>query len=1404
MSRDGAIIGMACLFPGAPDLHTFWANIERGVDAITDVPPNRWPPVYYDPDSDAADRFYCRRGGFIDEYAQFDPLAWGIMPVAAQGAEPDQLLVLDVAAAALADAGYDDRPFPRERTGVVLGRGAYIGAGMTRLSLHVRSAEQLVQSLRTLVPGVTAEQLAAVKEDFTRRIGVYGPDTAIGLVPNLAASRLANRLDLQGPAYTLDAACASSLLAVDQACRDLRDGRSDLVLCGGIHLVHDVSFYSVFCQLGALSRTDRIRPFHRAADGLLIGEGIGVVVLKRLEDAERDGDRIYAVVRGTGVASDGRAASIMNPRVDGQVLAVRRAWEAAWLDPTTVGLIEAHGTATPVGDAAELATLRRVFGPTTGHRAGLGSVKSMIGHAMPAAGIAGLIKAALAVHHSLLPPTLHCDQPNPLLDETRFRILSETEPWPRRTGEPLRAGVNAFGFGGINAHVVLESHGESHARRPRSDPRFLFLAAPDAEALLAALELPDPPRGRGPARLAIEDPTPERRALARTVVERGQARDGRGGIWFSPRGLVTQGGKVAFLFPGVEAVYEPRVADVAAWFGREVPPFLQPEDLEQHGVAIIGLARLLDGVLREIGIAPDAIAGHSIGEWSGMIATGMLGEADVDAFLETLMPGTLNVPGVVFAAAGCGAEKAAAALEGLEDIAISHDNCPHQIILCGREDSVDEALRRLAAARVLGQKLPFRSGFHSPLFASYVAPHVGHIEELPLRPPDRPLWSATTAATYPADPAAVRALFAEHLVRPVRFRALIEALWADGVRVFVQVGVGSLVGFVDDTLRGRDHVAVRANTSQRSGMAQLRRLAATLFVEGADPDLDRLQPASPRKRTGQPLRLELGVPLVEVGTTLGELGPAPVRRPTGGHPVLAAFDQAMTDLRAAQETVVAAWETRPRRPTGPTSATVRRPLSVGSAPWLMDHCFFPQPDGWPTISDRFPVVPMTMSIEMMLAAAARVAGGLLPVAIEGVRAYRWLEVEPPTEAEISVRRVDAERVKVSIPGNIEGTVRLAPRWPSAPAPSAWELGPEQPAPFDAGHMYADRWMFHGPEYQTVHSLDGLAQHGIRGTLIQKRAEGALLDGAGQLFGFWIMRNVTRDRVAMPVKIATLELFGPPPPLGTRLPCAVHIRSLGAREVTADLELVRDGRVWCRIAGWTDWRFESDPELWEVIRHPEHNVMSEMLPDGVARVTRVSSAGAGRDFLVGRYLTERERATYRALPDAQQRAWLSGRIAAKDAVRKLLWARGHGPLFPAEVEVVSGGRRPTVSGAFDEDVRISIAHKDMGGRGCVAVAIAREGRDVGIDIETVEPRGDRFVKVAFDDAEVALIPSADRDEWLTRIWCAKEAVGKRRGTGLEGRPRDLVVTGIDGERLRVADTWVCTARQGDDVIGWTVE
>lgn len=1342
---DVAIVGMACVFPGAADVGTYWRNIVEGRDAITDVPEGRWEPIFYDPEARRPDRLYCKRGGFVDDNAWFDSLAWGIMPVAVGSTEPDQLLCLEVASRAFRDAGYGapgDRSFPRQSTGVVLGRGGYINPAYTRLIQMVRVSQELVNCLERLLPDLPAEKLEEIRRSYIDQVEPVGSDAIIGLVPNLAASRIANRLDLQGASYTVDAACASSLIAVERGCEDLVDGRSDLVLAGGVHLIHDATFWSVFCQLGAMSRNEQIRPFDRRADGLLAGEGVGAVVLKRLADAERDGDRIYAVVRGVGTSSDGRESSLMQPRVAGQMLALERAWKAAGIDPrepSALGLVEAHGTGTPNGDAAELETVARFFGPAgDAPRAGLGTVKSMIGHAMPAAGIAGLIKAALAVHHGVLPPTLHCDEPHPAFEPTRFRPIREAEPW-EANGAPRRAAVNAFGFGGINCHVVIEEAGDSPdgasalgavALRgsPLSRPEpasgaalspvarrlpALLLAAETPAELLTALDTYEQSGAvtgtrSGPCRLALLDPTPARLERARLAVEIGKPFRGRKGTWFTPSGLVREGGKVAFLFPGVDAEFEPRIDDVEAFFGRSDYSTWRErfatDDLQDTGIGIVQLSRLLDDLLKELGLAPDMIAGHSIGEWTGMVSAGMVTQAEADELLASLRPDMLEVPGIAYAAAGGGREKVEPHIEDLPDIAVSHDNCPHQVVLCGVEESIDEAVRRLTRAGVFSQKLGFQSGFHSPFFADWVEPVNEPLTHLTIEPVAYPLWSATTCTPYPEEPEAVRRLFVRHLLEEVRFRDLIGALYDAGARLFVQVGTGSLIGFVSDILAGRPHLAMSANHPLHSGVEQLGRLLAAAWVEGAEVDLERLLEA-PAPRPASARRLPLGAPLVQLtGDVSLAVRTGPSRRAaaaTSSDPVLSAFAASLEALEASQGEVLAAWQDTGRKParggtpahaappratashpaTAPPPATASasetwakpRHISLEECPFLIDHTFFRQPVGWPLPADRFPTVPLTMSIGMMIRAAeefaARAGRKRVAISLREVRARRWMEAGEPIDITIESRWEGPELVAVKIGDFIECQVVLAAEYPPPPPPDREPLAGSRPTEVTAEDMYQRNWTFHGPAYQGVREITEFGDDGFRGTLEVLPAEGALFDACGQLLGTWIAWTTDKDRMALPVVVHEIHLYGPHPPTGAICEGLVRIVRQGTLQIEADLEILHEGQLWLRADRWTDQRFATDNRLWEMIRYPENNLLSypRSEPRDACVFPRGFHSSGLRDLMARRYVTASERAVYLSLDFRTQIDWLSARVAVKDAVRDHLWRHGGGPLFPVELE-----------------------------------------------------------------------------------------------------------------------------------------
>ncbi|MUG99158.1 acyltransferase domain-containing protein [Scytonema sp. UIC 10036] len=488
-----AIVGVACFFPKAKNLQEYWNNIVGQVDCITDVPPSRWDiKDYYDPDPKAPDKTYCKRGGFLPDI-EFNPMEFGLPPSILEATDIAQLLSLMVAKAAMEDAGYgESRNFSRERTGVVLG----VVGGCMQLIVPLTTRLQYPVWEKVLSSsGLSEEDTQKIIEKMKLAYVGWEENSFPGWLANVVAGRIANRLDLGGMNCVVDAACASSLTSIKMAMSELIEGRSDMMIAGGVEADASAFNYMCFSKTPASSKKDFLNPFDATSDGMMIGEGIGMLVLKRLEDAERDGDRIYAVIKGIGTGSDGRYKSIYAPRPEGQVRTLRRAYEDANISPASIGLIEAHGTGTPAGDLCEITALKEVFGennPNKQHIA-LGSVKSQIGHTKAAAGAASLIKAALALHHKILPPTLNVTQPNPKfqLEESPFYLNTETRPWfQTEPGTPRRAAVSSFGFGGTNYHMVLEEHTSEHqdAYRLHSVPQSILLWAESPEQLLEKCE----------------------------------------------------------------------------------------------------------------------------------------------------------------------------------------------------------------------------------------------------------------------------------------------------------------------------------------------------------------------------------------------------------------------------------------------------------------------------------------------------------------------------------------------------------------------------------------------------------------------------------------------------------------------------------------------------------------------------------------------------------------------------------------------------------------------------------------------------------------------------------------------------------------------------------------------------
>ena len=916
--EDIAIIGMACLLPGAKDFSTFWSNVLAKRNFIQDAPES-WCNGRYLPNSKDVDCIYTKRVGLLGELARFDPLEFGVVPNAISATEPDHFMALKLASRAIRHAGYDEKPFDRSRTGIILGRGATPNRGSANGLMNSLALNQVVTLLSRILPELNSQMLQKVRDSLRASLEPLVPEAAPGLVSSVAVGRIANRLNLQGPSYMVDAACSSTLIAIDLAMKELRSGQSHMMLAGGVQASMPPQVYMLFCQLNALSRTNSM-PFDKKADGTILAEGAGFLVLKRLSDAKSDGDTIYAILKAAGIASDGRAQGLLTPRVEGETLAIRRAYEQSGIDPSSVGLVEAHGTGIPLGDQTEIEALRNVFVQESSPvpRQALGSVKSMIGHCIPAAGVASLIKAALALHYKILPPTL-CEEIDEALDlqNSPFYINTETRPWIHASREePRRAGVNAFGFGGINAHILLEEY-RSEPRRETSGyswpTELAVLSAETPEALAQrALDIRARLLSRSDAALpgvAKALAAEERCACRLAIVAAGledfltkletaaaKIREGkrsrlhtRSGIYFDLGGDRRPSGKTVFLFPGQGSQYPRMLADLclavpqvrqefdlsdAAFAGVwdflpsqyvfPPPTCLKPEVAAELSEKYLGIDVAMETIftaniaifrfLSACNLSCDMMLGHSTGEYTALAASGALNlpesATDQIALKRRLnqfyrdMKTAESVPrGSLLTVGAVEPETLSEQLASFEGrIYTAMDNCPHQKILFGQPEDISLLAERLKVLGGLCQLMPFNYAYHTPLLGPMRDELHDFYRQLPLGAPKHKLISCASLGAFPADPDGVRQLSVSQWGTTIRFRETIERLYdEEGVRFFIEVGPSAhLTGFVEDTLRRREFLAVASNEKTRPALEQIQRLLAQLWCRGFTVDFSPL------------------------------------------------------------------------------------------------------------------------------------------------------------------------------------------------------------------------------------------------------------------------------------------------------------------------------------------------------------------------------------------------------------------------------------------------------------------------------------------------------------------------------------------------------------------------------------
>jgi len=967
-----AVVGLSTLMPGSQDAAGFWRTVVEGRDLIREVPESHWlVEDYYDPDPAAPDKTYARRGSFLDP-VDFDPLAFGVPPNALPATDTSQLLALVAAAALLADVA-GGPAVDRSRTGVIL------GAAPLELLASMGNRLQRPVWLKALREAGIEEPVA---RDVCERIAAhYVPwqeESFPGLLSNVITGRIANRFDLGGTNHTVDAACASSLAAVSSAVAELSLGRADLMITGGVDTLNDVLMYMCFSKTPALSPTGDARPLSDRADGTILGEGIAMLALKRLADARRDADHVYAVIRGIGSSSDGRGGAIYAPVAKGQASALRRAYEAAGYGPETVELVEAHGTGTTAGDAVELTALGSVFaetGRTDGPWCAVGTVKSQFGHTKAAAGAVGLVKAVLALHHKVLPPTIKVDRPSDALDPGGpLYVNTETRPWIRDARHPRRASVSSFGFGGTNFHLTLEESAETPRRPDRTaSGELVLLSAASADELVS---------GFGSV-LTADQATIARRTQAgfrstdpvRLAVVAGDAADLADKLdkaaerirlrpadpFTLPNGVfyatgTADPGKVAFLFPGQGSQYVGMGADLAmqlpearsAWDraaeltfdGRgvhqlvfPVPAFTDGDRADQQAaltatewaqpaLAVQSLALL--NVLRAVRVEPDCVAGHSFGE---LVALHAAGAFDQDTLVrlgrrrgELMRDAAGARAGAMLAVSASQADaEQFIADSGLEQLWPANLNAPMETVLSGSAAAIDALAGQLTGRQIVVRRLNAATAFHSPLVAGAGAPLLDFLRELPIERPGLHTYGNADAARYPSDPVQVRERIAEQLSRPVRFAEQIEAMYADGVRSFVEVGAGSvLTGLVGRILTDRPHLAVSLDRRRRHGLTTLFEALGQLAVAGVPVDFAALWPqqeaeSAPDSTTRTTTKPGMTVPLL--GTNYGKPYP-----PAGGAASLPPPNPGRAAPANASVTVTTAGAAVPSTPDHPAPA----------------------------------------------------------------------------------------------------------------------------------------------------------------------------------------------------------------------------------------------------------------------------------------------------------------------------------------------------------------------------------------------------------------------------------------------------------------------------------------------------
>ncbi len=1177
-----AVIGIGCRFPGdANDPDSFWRNLLAGIDAVGDVPADRWSvPRLFDERPGVPGKSYARWGGFLRRIDEFEPEAFGISPREAHHLDPQQRLLLETVWEALEDGGQPVRDLAGTQTGV------FVGVSTTDYA----NLQSTIHDLR----GIDAH-------------------TGTGGATSIVANRISYCFDLRGPSIAVDTACSSSLVAVHLACRSLWSGESALALAGGVNVIISASHFVAFSAATMLSPEGRCKAFDAGADGFVRSEGAGMVLLKPVARAIADGDRIYAVVLATGVNQDGRTSGISLPNQASQEALVRETCRRAGVPPSHIQYVEAHGTGTAVGDPIEANAIGNALaaGREPADACVLGSVKSVIGHLEAAAGIAGFIKTVLAVKHRCIPPNLHFTHPSPHIpfDDLRLRVPVSPEPWPR-AGAPLLAGVNSFGFGGTNAHVILRDlpqtpaqalggdgatpHSSAQAREDdgvESCPHLLPVSTRTPEALhdlagalrdavaaggsLAGTPLADichtarTRRSRHEHGLSV---IARDRDELRERLDAFLAGETRPGMFAGKRAAEPPPILFAFCGQGAQWLgmgrelleHEPvfrdtirtcdrLLAEVADWsLWSELTADEGASRLNDTAVAqpaIFAIQVALAALWKSWGITPSAVIGHSVGEIAAAQVAGFLTlpEAARIVFHRGRTMDRPSSKGAMMAV-GLPHAEARAAIVGFEDsVSVAASNSPRSATLSGTPEALEAVARRLAERDVFTRMLRVDYAFHSPLLDPVHDDLIGALGPIQTLPGVVPMFSAVTGECLRPEE-----LTAEYWWRGLRdrvhFAEAVDRALDEGLHTFLELGPHpALSGYIAECMhhRGRKGTALPSMRRNEGERVVLLGSLGALYTLGHDVDWNRLWPEGGRavRLPGHPWRRQT------YWHESPELNAS--RLSAEDHPFL------NRDLRAADP----AWQT---------------PLDLRMLTYLADHRV-----------DRHAVFPAAGFVEAAVAAGRR-AWGRECVTLEDVQIPRALILsEEGGEATLQVR-VDTNEGTFSIhsgtPGGDGEWIAHCAGYVSAdavaspePTENLAQLRGRLPQTVDVDSCYARfaaMGLHYGPAFRGMREIrrgngEALGEVSLPDSL---RPDGyivhpALLDACFQV----LLAAAPDDAPAaspvlfLPVYIRRLTVYCA---AGTRVRAHARIAHFGTRILEGDLDILDDeGNLTARIEGF---------------------------------------------------------------------------------------------------------------------------------------------------------------------------------------------------------------------------------------------